>query len=175
VSLLDIYLQDHLALGLARVRLAKRCERENRGNELGAYLTRLVPELEEDRANLASVARTLGGGRSVAKEALATVVEMVGRLKLNWRIVGYSDLSRVWELEALMAGTQSRRSAWRILGKIASKDPRLAGLELERFEERAAAQGEELERWHLKAAKQAFAPAAPARVPMGEPSEARTH
>jgi hypothetical protein len=175
VSLLDIYFQDHLALGLAGVRLAKRCERENRGNELGAYLARLVPELEEDWDTLARVARALGGGRSVVKEALATVGEMVGRLKLNGRLLSYSELSRVWELEALMAGTQSRRSAWRILGKLLSKDPRLAGFELERFEERAAAQGEELERWHFKAARQAFAPAPARGVRVEAPAEARPH
>jgi hypothetical protein len=163
VDLLALYVEDHLALSLAGLRLAKRCERENRGNELGLFLARLVPELEEDRAVLMNVAHALGGARSRVKEVLAATGELVARLKLNGRILGYSELSRVWELEGLMAGTQSRRSLWRILGKFGSKDPRLAGFEFEQFEERARGHQEELERWHLKSGRQAFAPA-PARA-----------
>jgi hypothetical protein len=63
MHLLPIYLQDHLALSLGGIRLARRCRDENAGTPLGEALRRLVPELEEDRETLRRVARAIGAGR----------------------------------------------------------------------------------------------------------------
>jgi hypothetical protein len=158
MDLLGIYVQDHLALSHAGLRLARRCEGENRGTALGAYLGRLVPELEEDRRTLVDVARAIGSGPSPLKELAAVVGELAGRLKPNGRIVGYSELSRVWELEGLMAGTDARRGLWKLLGRVARRSAALRPFDFERLEERARAHHEELERERVRAAEAAFAP-----------------
>jgi hypothetical protein len=156
MQLLSIYVQDHLALSLAGIRLARRCLAENRGTPLGAFLARLVPELEDDREALKEVARAVGTGPSAMKEAAAALGELAGRFKPNGRVVGYSELSRVWELEALMAGTDSRRGLWTVVAKVARRIPALQGVEPARREERARRQHEELDRRRVRAAEAAF-------------------
>jgi hypothetical protein len=157
MALLTIYLQDHLALASAGIRLARRCRRENRAEgKLARFLDRFIPELEQDRAVLAEVTETLGARRDLLKEAAVAVGELLGRLKLNGRLLSYSDLSRLWELEALVAGTTSRLSAWGILAKLQHHEPRLQGFAFEALVERAKAQREELRRLHLESAEVAF-------------------
>lgn len=172
MELLPIYVEDHLALSLAGVRLARRCLAENPGSPLAAFLERLVPELEEDRAVLGDVARALGGSRSVVKEAAAALGEWFGRLKPNGRILGYSELSRLWELEALGAGTDSRHGLWKVLARAARRDPRLRPFDFERLEERARHQRAELERHRVRAADAAF-PGAARRRALRAPAHAR--
>ncbi len=157
MELLAIYVQDHLALSLAGLRLARRCLAENRGTPLGALLGRLVSELEEDRATLKDVARAVGVRSSPLKEAAAALGELAGRLKPNGRIVGYSELSRVWELEALMAGTDARGGLWKVLGKLSRRSPALQAFDFDRLEERARGHRAELERERVRAAVAAFA------------------
>lgn len=156
MSHLAIYLEDHLALSLGGIRLARRARDENEGSDLGVFLARLVDELEEDRTILQDAARAIGGSGSAIKDAAVTFGELAARLKPNGRFVGYSELSRVWELEALMAGSDSRRGLWKVLGKLARKDSRLAGFAFERLEERALAHREALERHRMRAAQDAF-------------------
>lgn len=171
MSLLTIYLQDHLALASAGIRLARRCRGENRvEGELTRFLDRLIPELEQDRAVLVEVAEALGARRDPLKEAAAAVGELLGRLKLNGRLISYSALSRVWELETLVAGTTSRLSAWGILAKIRAHEPRLQAFAFEPLADRAKAQREALERLHLAAAEVAFKGR---RVRVLEPASAR--
>lgn len=174
MDLLAIYVEDHLALSLGGVRLAKRALSENRGTPLAEFLGRFVQDIEEDRETLKDLARALGGARSTLKEAAVVVGEYAGRLKLNGRLFGYSALSRVWELEGLMAGTESRRGLWKLLVKAQKKDPRLAGFDFERFEERARRHREELERWRVRCAEEAFgAKARKATAKTGAPAPAR--
>jgi hypothetical protein len=168
MDLLAIYLQDHLALSHAGLRLARRCLGENHGTPLAVFLGRLVPELEEDRATLTEVARAMGSGPSPLKEAAAVLGELAGRLKLNGRVLGYSELSRVWELEALMAGTDARRGLWSLLGKLSRRSPTLQAFDFDRLEERARGHREELERERVRAAESAF------RLPARRSARARS-
>lgn len=156
MDLLAIYVEDHLALSLGGIRLARRALAENRGTPYAEFLDRLLPELEDDRAVLEDVARALGGARSVLKEVAVVAGEYVGRLKLNGKLFSYSDLSRVWELEGLMAGSESRRGLLKVLARARKKDPRLQGFDFEALEERAKGHREELEHWRLRAADIAF-------------------
>jgi hypothetical protein len=152
MDLLPIYVEDHLALSTAGIRLARRCLGENPDGALGRTLARFVAEVEEERAVLLDVARALGTRPSPVKEAAAAAGEWLGRLKPNGRVLGYSELSRVWELEALMAGAESRRGLWSLLGRAARRDPRLRGFDLAPLEERARGHRDELERQRLRAA-----------------------
>lgn len=153
VDLVALYVQDHLALSLGGVRLAERALRENRDGPFGEFLGRFVGELQQDRDTLKELAARLGGARSTVKELVVFAGELVGRLKLNGRLLGYSPLSRVWELEGLMAGTDSRRGLWRLLARAQKKDPRLAGFDFARLEARARGHREELDRLRLLAAE----------------------
>jgi hypothetical protein len=151
-TLLRIYLNDHLAgagMGLA---LARRTLRNNRGTELGDFLERLVREIEEDRATLLEVMRALGVPRSPVKEPAARLLEVVGRLKLNGRLRGYSPLSRVLELEGLRLGVEGKRALWRSLQTSGRSVP----ADLDQLADRADRQLDELGRHRVEAARRAF-------------------
>ena len=156
LSLLGIYLNDHLAGATAGVELARRTWRENEDHPVGLSFIQLVPELAEDRAQLRRVMQALGVPEDGLKQRAALVMERVGRLKLNGRLVRYSPLSRLHELEALEVATQGRLSLWRLLQVLAGDDVRLRGFDFRARAERARAQQAELERLRLLAAREAF-------------------
>jgi hypothetical protein len=138
--LLGIYLNDHLAGATFGAALARRALGENRRDALGRALEIVAPQIEEDRATLLDLMRRLGIGRSEAKEILARIAELAGRLKANGRIVRSSPLSRLVELEVLIMGIQGKASLWRSLREVAGSHPELVAAELERLLERAEAQ-----------------------------------
>jgi hypothetical protein len=156
VKLLGIYLNDHLAGSRAGLELARRAERENRGNQLGDFLAALIPELEQDRAMLEQVLRALKVPHDTFKQGAAWFMERLGRLKLNGRLVRYSPLSRLVELEGLCLGTQGRRSMWRALRRLARTERSLASFDFEALVARTEMQLRSLERWRLQAADTAF-------------------
>lgn len=156
-KLLRIYLNDHSAGALTGIEVAKRCLSSNEGTRLGEFLEGFVAELEEDRGELLRIMDALGFPRDKLKEGAGWVAEKVGRLKLNGQITGYSDLSRVVELEGLVIGVTGKLSLWRNLKAIAGTDPRLAVVDFDRLEKRAERQREELDAHKLEAAERAFA------------------
>ena len=155
-KLLRIYLNDHLAGSLAGIEVAKRCRSSNEGTPLGDYLATFVIELEEDRADLSKVMDQLGFAQDKLKTTAAWVAEKVGRLKLNGQITGYSDLSRLLELEGLCVGVEGKLSLWRSLKHISGTDSRLAVTDLDGLIKRAERQREELESHRLEAAEVAL-------------------
>jgi hypothetical protein len=156
VSLLKIYLNDHLAGSMLGVELARRAQAENEGNSVGEYLNVLLGELQEDRATLQSVMLALGMKRDVLKQGLAWVGEKLGRLKLNGQVTGYSPLSRVEELEGLCLGTEGRLSLWRTLRRLARKDERLSRFDFSALITRTELQRRSLERLRQQASDEAF-------------------
>lgn len=120
----SIYLNDHLALGVAASDLARRMRRSNRDSELGSYLQELIGQLDEDQAALEDLMSRLGTKQNKAKIYAARAAERVGRLKLNGRLVGYSDLSRLVEVEGLCILVLAKRMFWTSASLI---DMRLAG------------------------------------------------
>src|SRR4051812_34645886 len=105
---LPIYLNDHLAGATLGIELVRRTRRENRGGELGEFLTWLETQLLEDRAALLALIEK----PSLAKGSLAWLAEKAGRLKTNGHLVSYSPLSRLLELEGLAAGIEGKLSLW---------------------------------------------------------------
>ena len=153
---LAIYLNDHLAGSTAGRDLARRAARANEGNEYGEFLARLADEIEEDRREVLDLMDRLGIGTDYPKVAAAWTMEKVGRLKLNGQLTGYSPLSRLVELEGLLAGVQGKRALWMALREVASRDARLEETALERLVRRADEQLEELRRHHASAAREAL-------------------
>ena len=153
---LGIYLNDHLAGAIAGSELAKRAARNNEGTPLGALLDRLSTDIDEDRRALETMMSDLGVRRDVVKDAAAWMAEKVGRLKLNGRLVGYSDLSRLVELEGLSLGVEGKLAMWRNLSRIGEKYPAVAGANIEHLIQRAEAQRRELEEARQEAAIRAL-------------------
>jgi hypothetical protein len=153
---LGIYLNDHLAGAIAGSELVKRAARNNEGTPLGAFLDRLATDIEQDRRALETLMSDLGVRKDVVKDAAAWMAEKVGRLKLNGRLVGYSDLSRLVELEGLSLGVEGKLAMWRNLSRVREKYAALEKTNIEELTERAEAQRRELEEVRQEAAENAL-------------------
>jgi hypothetical protein len=156
-ELLPIYLNDHLAGATAGLELARRLVRSNSGNAYGPPLSRLAGEVEEDRSSLLSIMQDLEVSVDRVKLAAGWAAEKLGRLKLNGRLLSYSPLSRLMELEMLELGVTGKLALWRALHQIAPGEPRLDRAGLERLIERADVQARELEALRQRAVSDAFA------------------
>jgi hypothetical protein len=129
-QMLGIFLNDHLALATAAAELAKRVHRSNPDGALGDLLARLDVELDDERAALLDVMRRLDVRRDRLKELAGWVGEKGGRMKLNGRLVSYSPMSRVNELEGLTLLVTAQRALWRGLRSALGDDERLAAIDL---------------------------------------------
>ena len=154
--LLDIYLRDHRAGAVAGRRLAERLYRKNPESQW-APLQKIAREIEEDETTLVITMRMLGVSEAVLKNLAAVAIEKVGHLKPNGRLLSYSPLSRVVELESLMSGLIAKRRLWVSLRQFARDANRsLPGIDFEELEARAAEQLTTLASLHEKAARIAF-------------------
>ena len=155
--LLGIYLNDHLAGATGGVEISRRSAGSNEGTDYGDKLGAIAREIEADRQALREVMRTLGVSPNLAKTALVRLAERTGRiLKLNGRLLEYSPLSRVEELEFLRIGVEGKLSLWRTLQETRGADPRLEGMDFAQLSEAAERQRDELEEMRLKASREAF-------------------
>lgn len=161
--LLGIYLNDHLAGATVGAELARRTLGRNKVGKLGTALRRIAEMIEEDRQSLVGVMQRLSVSPNVAKTSFAWLAERAGRLKLNGRLVTYSPLSRVEELEALRLGVEGKLCLWKTLKDARGTDPRLEGVDLDELARRAEAQRDELEAMRVAAARKAFGAARPQR------------
>lgn len=155
--LLATYLNDHLAGATAGAEIAQRTAGSNHGTEYGQPLAELAQEIKEDRETLIEIMKRLDVGRDALKVTAAWTGEKLGRLKLNGRLLSYSPLSRLEELEILSLGIQGKLSLWLALDASVATDGRLAGVDLEELIRRARSQRRRAERLRLKAAAEAFA------------------
>lgn len=160
-KLLRIYLQDHLAAATGGAELARRARGANEGTPYGEQLAKLADDIEADRRTLESIMEDLGFGADRAKNIGFWVAEKAGRLKLNGRLTGYSPLSRMIELEGLIAGVGGKVSLWRTLREIADSVPELDPDRLGRLIERGEQQLQTLHELRSRAGSEAFAESTP--------------
>jgi hypothetical protein len=153
---LSTYLQDHYAGAMGGLEVAKRSAGANRGSEFGPDLARLADEIAEDRAELTRIMQRLDVSPDQLKTSIAFVAEKLARFKPNGQVFGYSPLSRVVEVESLIAGVNGKLSLWRNLRDLAPLDDRLDGAQLERLEQRAEDQIDRLHDLRRRAALVAF-------------------
>ena len=125
---LRIYLNDHLALLVGELELARRCRSQNTTPPLSEFLDRLIADLKDQQSLVRDVIKRLGGTENVVKQGAAWLAEKLGRLKLNDSLVKYSELSRVLELEALAVTALERVALWETLEAVLSEDERLSGI-----------------------------------------------
>jgi hypothetical protein len=153
-KLLHIYLNDHLGAATAGRELTKRCLSSNSATPLGDFLRPFLAEITEDRSVVESVLQATGGKKDRFKPVAGWLAEKAGRLKLNGQIVGYSDLSRVLELEGLCAGVEAKKAMWLAFDRLG--DSRLSRFDFDALSRRATTQREGLERFRIDAARRAF-------------------
>jgi hypothetical protein len=156
-KLLAIYLNDHLAGSTIGLELSRRARGSNEGTEYGEALAGIAKEIEEDRETLQRLMSELGVRRDHPKVTAAWVAEKFGRLKPNGRLLSYSPLSRLVELETLALGISGKLSLWEALTEVAGEDARLDPEELRRLAERAERQRKKVWHLHQRAAHEAFA------------------
>ena len=131
---LATYLNDHLLGATLGTELVRRAARENQGSELGAFLTGLAREIEDDRETLLAVMAELGVKPDRLKVAAGWTGEKLGRLKPNAQLRGYSPLSPLVELEGLLIGIQGKLAMWQVLAELAVE----LGIDRARLEELTA-------------------------------------
>jgi hypothetical protein len=153
-GLLRTYLQDHHAGATVGVELARRTAGSNEGTEYGEPLARLADEIAEDRETLERVMERLGVKPNPVKDVGGWAAEKVGRLKPNNRLLGYSPLSRVVELEGLVIGVTGKLALWEALRD--SIGDSFDGVDFVALGTRAQGQRTELERLRRRAAAEAF-------------------
>jgi hypothetical protein len=152
---LAIYHNDHLAGATLGVELARRLRSSNRGDaEMSEPLAQICREIEEDRDTLLHLMARLEIGRDRVKPLLARLGERLGRLKLNGRLIGYSPLSRVLELEVLSGMIGGKIQLWNALEQ--SFGESLDGFDFHALADRADNQGRRVEDLHLAAARRAL-------------------
>ena len=152
VGPLETYLNDHLAGSTVGLDLCRRAAVEHEGTDLGAFLTRLADEIDEDRQALQEIMEGVGASADRIKVALAWAGEKGSRLKL----MVLSSVSPLEELEMLMLGVSGKRALWRALLEIAPQEPRLPAARLDALHERADRQVSELEQRRISAAREAL-------------------
>lgn len=151
---LGIYLNDHRAGASAGRALTQRVADSNPDNDIGAYLTTtFLPELEEDRQYLDALCDRLSVAANPAKNVAARAAEFAGRLKLNGSLIEYSPLSRIVELEGLIAAVNTKMQLWETLDNL---DHEEIG-DVTDLVDRAQAQVTKLESLHRSFVDEAFA------------------
>ena len=153
---LRIFLHDHLAALTAATALVRRTLKENRDTPLGRVLAPIHLALQEDLLHLRRASDALGIPRPRLRIAAALIAERLGRLKFNGQLRGYSPLSRVHELEALIMLTAHRAILWRVLERHRQLDRRLDAFDPAARAELAEHQQSLLERELVQASLDAF-------------------
>jgi len=156
LNLLRIYLRDHEAAAAGGSELFRRCSKSNQGTPYGAELQRLANEVRRARDDLRDICRQFDVSFSKVGRAMAFAGVAVGRLKMNGRILRYSPLSRVIELETMSSGVLSQLRLWESLLQVAEGDTRLDKAALARHVADANDQLETLRSLHERAADDAF-------------------
>lgn len=155
-KLLRIFMQDHLAAATAGLELARRTRGANQGTAYADDLERIAEEIADDRQALEELMADLGFGSDRVKNIGAWTGEKLGRLKLNGRLTGYSPLSRVIELEGLVAGISLKLSLWDILLDVSEQEARLDRDRLRRLITRGEEQRQTVAALRARAARDAF-------------------
>ncbi|HVL52446.1 MAG TPA: hypothetical protein VM754_13215 [Actinomycetota bacterium] len=151
---LSIYLNDHLALMIGTSELVKRSLDSNKETEFGRFLETVLESNSEERRALETLMEREQVSQNRTKTAGAWVAERVGRLKMNGELTGYSDLSRLVEIEGMGVALEAKRMFWDTLHGIGFTEAR--GMQTRSIARRAEQQMEQLNTHRAEAAESAL-------------------
>jgi hypothetical protein len=137
---LSAYLNDALIGETLAVELVERAITEIKGTPLGAFLTLLSWELEEDRESLVRLMREIGVRRKRVRVVPARFAEKLARLRLR----PSSPPRLLGELESLQRRIDGKLDMWNALRS--SVGARVDGIDVDELIRRTERQAEELER-----------------------------
>lgn len=153
---LATYLNDHHAITVGGVELARRLASQQRTSAHATDLTALSDELAEDLRTLRRIMADLEVPVRAYKATAAWAAEKLGRVKFNGKLVASSPSSPVLELEALAMQATAKEGLWRSLRVRAQRDGRLDLTELDDLLTRAESQRATAARLHQRFAEAAF-------------------
>lgn len=122
--------------------------RSNRHTPWSSQLREIAESIGEDLVVLDQVRAAAGVSGGELKRVAALLAERAARFKPNGHAATYSPLSRVLELEALMAAVQGKQRLWVALAMAASSYPELKEFDFGALEERGSRQSEALGQVH---------------------------
>jgi hypothetical protein len=155
-DLLGAYLSDHVAGARAALDLIEKLRSHNEGTPLAAHLAELAGEIEADREVVAQLLERIGEAKNLVKQVAGGVAERLSRARLDRRVTGSAELSRLLELEMLALGIEGKLALWHALRPVAVTNPDVAALDLDDLVARAQAQRQGVEVHRLEAAARAF-------------------
>ena len=153
---LEVYLNDHLAGATGACEVARNAAEKYAGSPHHGFLQQFLVEVEEDRATLEELIRTVGGTPSPLKQAGAWIMEKVSRVKLSPGGTGSEELSILLTLETLSIGVEGKICLWKALEQAAAEHTELGKIDFKDLQARAQRQREGLERERLAAARTAL-------------------
>jgi hypothetical protein len=153
---LEVYLNDHLAGATGACEVARNAAEKFAGTPHRDFLRQFVTEVEEDRATLEEMIRTVGGTPNPLKQAGAWIMEKVSRVKLSPGGTGSEELSVLLTLETLAIGVEGKLCLWTALQEVAGDIADLESIDFDQLIGWARRQREGLEKERLIAARAAL-------------------
>jgi hypothetical protein len=144
---LATYLEDHLAGAASAIELLEMLRDQHHGEALSILAEELLTEVEADRQVLEALARQVGAGASVLKDATGWLGAKISQFKLGRTTAG--ALGTFQALETLALGVLGKLALWHALMEIASSDARLSGVNFHALAARAQAQHARVEKQRL--------------------------
>jgi hypothetical protein len=138
----------------SHIDLLKTMKERHDDASLSQFAASILVEVEEDEETLRSIAKNIGSGSNIFKEAAAWLAEKASRLKLGASSSG--DFGTFEALEFLSLGIQGKLSLWAALQLVSESDARLSVLDFEKLIARAKTQYSRVEERRLSVAANAL-------------------
>lgn len=154
-DLLQLYLNDHLTGATAGRSRAQRMVKEYVDLPIHPQLVTIAADLDREHRRLSRLISELGLSHHPLRLIAGKVVEQVGRLKLNERLLTRSPMTPLLEVELLRGAVNAKVGLWE---ELAVLSPRLGldATEWEQLAERAKEQSAIIEQMHAALREDAF-------------------
>jgi hypothetical protein len=152
----EVYLNDHLAGATGACEVARNAIQKFATTSHRNFLSEFLDQVEEDRATLEDMIRSLGGTPNPMKQASAWIMEKVSRIKLSPGGLGSEEMSALLTIETLCIGVEGKICLWIALKDVAGDIEGLGAFDLDGLIARAESQRQGLEKERLVAARAAL-------------------
>ncbi|MGC5583583.1 hypothetical protein [Ornithinimicrobium sp. W1665] len=159
-SVLELYINDHLAGASGGRDRAHRMVEDHADLPITADLAEFARELDEEWERVDRLIKELGLDTLRYRQLAASLGEKLGRLKLNRRLTRRSPMTPLLETELMRGAVNAKRGLWQVMEELAPRlqmDP----TEWHELDAQAAAQSERLDRVHAALRPDAFVPGSP--------------